>query len=186
MPLNILFGDRGRAKSIGNIEIDAFIEEDIEYGNTVTEYPVETGQDVTDHVFNRPTQLRVRGVIPTNTAEPVIQSRRQDVYEALKKLHRDREPVTVVSGLEAFPRMALVSFFIPRTQSTAAGLEFDAEFKQIRIVRAKRFDLGDVAAPGSADLAASEANAGTDTPEEASEETSRRGRSTLSLIFGGE
>ena len=184
MPLNLLFGNRARGKSIGNIEIDAFIEENIEYANTVTEYPVETGQEITDHIFNRPTQLRVRGVIPTNTGFPIGQSRRQEVYEALKKLHENREPVTVVSGLEAFPRMALVSLAIPRTQENAAGLEFDAEFRQIRIVQAKRFDLGDVAAPGSADLAATEANAGTATPEEASPETSQQGRSTLALIFG--
>jgi hypothetical protein len=185
MSLNLLFGNRTRGKQIGNIEIDAFIEENIDFANEVTQYPIETGEEVTDHIFNRPTELRVRGVVSTNTLTPVTQTRRQEIYEALKKLHRERLPVTVVSGLEAFPRMALVSLSFPRNQANAAGLEFDAEFRQIRIVQAKRFDLGDVAAPDSADLAATESNTGTATPEAADEETSQRGRSTLALLFGG-
>jgi hypothetical protein len=185
MPLNLLFGNRAQSKQIGNIEIDAFIEENIDFANEVTQYPVETGEEITDHIFNRPTQLRVRGVIGSNSGFFVGQSRRQEVYESLKKIHTERLPVTVVSGLEAFPRMALVSLSFPRTQANASGLEFDAEFKQIRIVQAKRFDIGEVAAPASADIARSEANTGTATPTPADEETSRRGRSTLSLIFGG-
>jgi hypothetical protein len=186
MPLNLLFGDRIRNKQIGSIEIDAFIEENISFSSEVTDYAIETGEEITDHIFNRPTQLRVRGVIPTNSPLPFRAARKQEVYEALKKIHADRLPVTVVSGLEAFPRMALIDLNFPRDQNNAAGLEFEAEFKQIRIVQAKQFDLGDVAALDSQDLASSEANTGTASPLEADIETSRRGRSTLSLIFGGQ
>lgn len=186
MSLFLLFKRRGNTdKAIGSIEIDVFSEETITLDNEVTDNPVESGESVTDHVYNRPVVVRVRGTVANATngfglsGFGLAGDRRQDAYEKLRELHRLRETVDVVTGLEVFTGMQLKTLEIPRDILNSAGLTFTAEFWQIRIVDSQRVDIGITAAPEAEDIAASENNAGRQSSPAATTEDAARAESIL-------
>lgn len=183
--LSLLFSRGGGSqKSIGDLVIDVFSEEDITYASTVTDHPIETGEAVTDHVFNQPTRLRVRGTIAGNRGGGgffniggIGGDRKQEGYETLRELHQARQPLDVVTGLEVFTNMVITDLSIPRTARTGGALVFDVEFKQVRFVDSQRADLGDTASEDSADLASSTSNAGRQSAVEASPENAQAAES---------
>lgn len=135
MALSFLFGSNKPAKAIGSIQIDAFVEENLNFENSLTDNSVEDGVDITDHVALRPISVTVRGVIPSNKGIlPFGGNRRQEVYEQLKELYEARQPIDVVTGLEVFSDMMIVSLNISRNLGNSAGLEFTCELRQIKIV----------------------------------------------------
>ena len=48
---------------IGTLELDVTISENHEYGSMVTEFPVEKGGNVSDHIINNPVILNMNGFI---------------------------------------------------------------------------------------------------------------------------
>jgi len=54
---------------IGVLELDATIHESHEYTNTITEFPVEKGFNISDHIIRIPEKLTMEGFI-TNTPIP--------------------------------------------------------------------------------------------------------------------
>jgi len=59
--LNILLNKNDRNK-IGSLEIEATLSEDHEYKNSVSNYKVEEGYDITDHVHQEPDRVTIEGV----------------------------------------------------------------------------------------------------------------------------
>lgn len=126
--LSILFGRLPglTQKTISILPVDVFTQEVITLTSEVTDHPVESGGVVTDHIFNQPTQLRVTGAVRAQL--------RGLAYNVLTTLHERRQPVFVVTGLQTFRQMAIVSLDIPREARTASSFQFSAEFKQLTFV----------------------------------------------------
>jgi len=83
--------------ALGNIELDANLEETHEWSALVTESPVEDGSPVSDHVIEQPDKLSIRGFISETpiTASPSIlgiigtsdaSSRTQEIFDLLRDL----------------------------------------------------------------------------------------------------
>ena len=141
-------------KTIGFLPVDVFTEETITLSSEVTENPIETGGVITDHLFNKPTGLRIVGTCRSE--------QRGVAYQILQTLHEMREPIFIATGLQTFTNMALVELSIPRTWRNAASLEFTAEFKQLRFVTASTAPATSSApaAGGARDTASGVTNAG--------------------------
>jgi hypothetical protein len=136
---------------LGNLELDATMDESHEWTAEATSNPVEEGSPVTDHIIEQPDKLKLRGVVtdaPTvlsNTAADLIGSlvgsRSQDAFELLRAIIKQREPVTVYTKHRIYPDMVLTSLNIPRTPTDGEAIEFTAEFIHLRKVATQIVDV---------------------------------------------
>lgn len=153
----------GVTKQIQDLEIDIVSSEVIELPSETTDNPIESGSEVTDHIINKPILLRmvcqIGGSNLTNWTDRKIEG-----YEALKKLRDDKQPVTVVSGLETFSNMLINNISIDRNLQNASVLQFQIEFKQAKIVSSQRVDVSNnisaTKEPATKDRATSTQNKG--------------------------
>ena len=130
----------GVNKAIQDLAIDIVSSEVIELPSETTDNPIENGSEITDHIINRPIMLRmvcqIGGSNLTNWTDRKIEG-----YEALKKLRDDKQPVTVVSGLETFSNMLINNITIDRNLQNATVLQFQIDFKQAIIVYSERVNI---------------------------------------------
>ena len=163
MLLQLFSSFLGVTKQIQDLQIDIVSSEVIELPSETTDNPIESGSEVTDHIINKPIMLRMICQIGGSTLLNFA-DRKLEGYEALKKLRDDRQPVTVVSGLETFSNMLINNISIDRNLQNASVLQFQIEFKQAKIVSSQRVDVSNnVSAtkePATKDRATSTQNKG--------------------------
>ena len=133
MALATLFGrkyDKGR---VGVVELDVTISENHTFNSRATQFPVETGGDVTDHIINDPDILTLEGIVsdtPLNMFS--FFTRSIDAFNRLVDLHERRIPVTVVTGLKVYQNMVMTTLDVPRTIETGQSLTFNITLQNIR------------------------------------------------------
>ena len=181
--ISLLF-ERPIQKSIGGVEIDAFVNETFDFTSDVTSHAVESGQDVSDHIRNKPDEISVTGIIGSNSGFfDAGLNRKNDVYNQLREIHKNEIPVDIVTGLDVFNSMGLTALKIDRNVSNANGLSFIARFKKVQVVASERVDLGELADPEVQRAASAKQNAGRQTTEAASPADESRA-SILFNVFG--
>ena len=77
MPISILFNSRKAAK-IGELQLDATIQEVHDYKNQVTSFPIEDGSSITDHIKIEPDEFQINGFV-TNSPISVFQKNNSEV-----------------------------------------------------------------------------------------------------------
>jgi hypothetical protein len=170
-------------KYIENIKIDAFLTETYQFTNEVTDVPVEEGVNITDHVVEKADAIQVSAFIGQTEFEAYSGDTPEDlnslsgfdqkqriieVYKKLLKLKRDREPVTVVMGLDTFKNMIITSFNIGRDAETGADLAFDMSFSELKIVKSQSVEINSAQIAKGNDQAQNTQDRGTVAKEEAS------------------
>ena len=146
--------------AIKDFLIDCSLSEDHNFESEVTEFPVESGSNITDNIRPKPVTVKIEGIV-TNTPIGYLDTIRgpnsqavalgqaltfglvstspvDTLYALFQKIREDREPVTIRTSLRTFENMALKSLNLPRDASTGDALRFTAEFIQIQIVTNKR------------------------------------------------
>lgn len=140
--------------SLGNIELDAVLDESHDWQADATMNPVEEGSPVTDHIIEQPDKLKIRGFIsetPLVASEsvrganstPWAESLTQPVFDLLRDLIKARETVTVYTKYRIYDDMVLTNLNIPRSAATGEAIEFTAEFVHIRKVATQTVDVPD-------------------------------------------
>ncbi len=143
MAISLLLKTDPILAQIAELVLDASIEETHLLKSKVTKFPVENGSTTTDHIFNEPEELTIKGFVsnhplnaasnvPSNTTPPV--RRAQAAYFDLVRIRDKRQPVSIVTGLVNYSNMALESLSVPRNSQTGDGLEFTAVFVKINKV----------------------------------------------------
>lgn len=69
MAVNLLFGRK--AAKVGILQLDATLSESHQYDNEISEFPVESGSNISDHIKQNPERITINGFI-TNTPVEVI------------------------------------------------------------------------------------------------------------------
>ena len=114
---------------IGDIVIDASLNELIQYNSTITEHPIENKTAVCDHIFKEPLAVKMKGYITDtpmkimglfetplqkNSLNNVIDNIKSALpfhktekpsrqgYSALKTLYEERRLISVVTKLKTF------------------------------------------------------------------------------------
>lgn len=131
----ILYAQRA-SKTIGDIAIDVFVEEEHTKEATVTNNPVEDGSIASDHISLEPDTLHIEGFIGVN---PLAggESRVLDVDQALATLHDSRELVTIVTGLRVYDDMAITEYKVTRNKEMGQALSFSLSATKVRKVTAQ-------------------------------------------------
>ena len=142
---------------IGDLALDCTVTETHTATSTVTEHPVESGANITDHIRPDPVQLSITGIVsdtPLGSKQiqraievggASVQVTQQEppssatgfgraAWAKLDAIRTAAKPVKVVTRDKTYDSMALVSLSVPKESKTGGALYFTAQFKQIRIV----------------------------------------------------
>lgn len=133
--------------TIDGYAIDASLTEAHTFESEVSEYPVETGGDVTDNVRPKPIVVKIDGIVSDTPIGTMADVRgRQgdngqldftpsnDAYAKLKEIRDRREPVSIVTTLQTFDSMVMTNLEVPRDAKTGKALRFTATFQQVTLV----------------------------------------------------
>jgi hypothetical protein len=117
---------------IAGFPIDVATAIDPALDSEITEYPVEDGADVTDHVRDLPISLTIEGIVSDS---PLIE-RTGDLPSAdarahLEKIRADKEPITVETPRRTYTSMVLERLSFPEDARTGEALNFRASFKEV-------------------------------------------------------
>ena len=127
-----------------------------------TQYEIEDGSDISDHVINRGKFLTIEGIISddpitifdtsilertiSNVTPSIIRSKlpyglsgdsgkpSKEAFDILEKIYDNKIPLTIITGLKKYDNMIMEDLNIPITSKTIRSLSFTATFRQIRIV----------------------------------------------------
>jgi len=133
---SVILVDNKTTPAIDTIELDAVLGDSHPKEAEGTESPVERGVDMTDHCRRKPDTLELEAIIsdirPTN--EGIDLSRVALARDALTRINREGTLVTVVTGLETYENMQLRRLNFVRSLELGNALQFQATFRQVRIV----------------------------------------------------
>lgn len=147
--------DKPRTIAIDGYPIDVAISEEHKFETEVTEYPVESGSDITDHVRKKPNEVTLEGIVSDTPLAATILERLAsgdrvltgllseataslDALAKLMEIRDARKPVTISTSLKTFESMVLTTLTVPRANGDGRALRFHATFKEIRIITNER------------------------------------------------
>lgn len=118
---------------------------------TVTEFPIETGASINDHVIKQSRVLTLSGFItdtpyqlfsfnlPFSTADKISKK----AYDIFQEIYNNKYLVSVETDLEKYENMFIESMSFPRSKDTQKTLEFTLNMKQLTFVESKISNLPD-------------------------------------------
>lgn len=139
---------------IDTIELDCTIKETHTVEVEVTEHPVETGVNISDHARPKPAEVTLEGIITnapissqqmgSNTAGTAGSTsaagvtgqpgRAEAVYLQLLDLHDHPRFVSIITSLFTYTNMLLTSLEVPRDKELGDCVKFTSKFKYVRTV----------------------------------------------------
>ena len=183
---------------IDTIILDASIEETHQFASKITQFPIETGETIADHIFNEPKRLTIEGIVsnfPLPFPDPALiartfkyslqsQKKYSDaVFKELMQLRDSRKLITVVTRLNSYDNMAILSLTIPRNKDNQEVLRFTIELQEVIIKSTEKVPSTYLGA--GAKGASPKALSSTQTPIPASPVQQAQGASVLYKLFQG-
>ena len=156
-----------RKGQIASLRIDAVTNETHSRTSELTNFPIEDGAAITDHVKLDPISIEIDGFISDAPVAPlgiraigdVTRNIRNallpgrfendddvpnstsrsplDAWEYLNKVWRDRNLIVVVSSLQVYRNMILTSLSAPKSARIGKSLEFRASLREVRILESE-------------------------------------------------
>jgi hypothetical protein len=160
MAIELLFNRKNPGK-IGILELDAMLSERQKYGNDITNFPIESGSSISDHVIQAPEEVEIEGFVTNTPVEflsglrPEKDDRVLNAYLTLLEIAGYKYPnqayrynkltviseaknefklVEIISGLRVYTNMGLVTLDIPLDAKTGDCIKFNALFRKVNIV----------------------------------------------------
>lgn len=134
----------GVPTTVGALELDALLSEVTDLTAKATEYAVEEGSPISDHVVIQPERLKVSGWITPTNVQLMQADGRPKMLEAkatLRKMIDDRAEVTIVTGMDTYSGMILESCSIGRTNEGGEKFTVDMDFVKIRKAVLRKADI---------------------------------------------
>lgn len=129
-------------RKIGGLSFDATFEEAHESELVVTDNPVETGVQVSDHAYMAPLRLTItagvsdiplRGVPPGDPFTSDSSGRSRRAFEVLSELQALAEPFEVQTGLKLYRNMVCTNIRTAQDKNTAGIFVFTATLREVII-----------------------------------------------------
>jgi hypothetical protein len=125
--------------NIGSYFFDAFLRLDHTSKLTITQHPVQTGANISDHAFLEPKELTIE-VGMTDVAQDIIPgqfagswSRSVKAYEILKDLQAARIPLQVLTRLGLYKNMLIETISAPDDYRTLYGLKATITMREVLV-----------------------------------------------------
>lgn len=144
-----------RRVKLGDVEFDVVEDENPKDSATVTDKPVESGQDVSDHAKLNPSIINIRGQMTEDAAEKL---------QVLKKYLRERTLLKYV-GRNAYDNVVIEDLDRVHGVKNRQGFQFNIRLKQVRIATAKEVEIN-IASPKDATKVKPVTNKGKQQPKQ--------------------
>ena len=147
-------------RSVDAIPFDLILQEDHAFESQVTQYSVEAGGVVSDHVVCRPRKGKLQGLVSnfslqhTNKldgelenlfrigrpgrwkAGPVsVPNRALTTWELFRELWQKRLPVTVATTIEVYESVVVTNVATTRDGDSGDALKFAVDFEEVKVVQ---------------------------------------------------
>jgi hypothetical protein len=126
----------GTRSTIGVLTLDVLVTESTDLSAKATQYAVEQGSPISDHIIVESERLKMSGWITPTDVMAMTAVGRPKLIEAkatLRKLMTDRSELTVTTGMDTYTEMVMETCNIGRSNE-ADRLTVDLEFVKIRKV----------------------------------------------------
>lgn len=145
----------GTARSqIGYLELDVLVTENLSLPSDVTKYPIEDGSEISDHITQGSEELNITGSISGSTSfgldffgDPFsagsCKSKMIDAVDTLRKMHKERKVVKVITGLGTYEDMGFTALSFNRQSGDKGGnwIDINASLRKIVKVKLKETEL---------------------------------------------
>lgn len=143
-------GDNGRflqSPFFLSLVFDSTDNIDYNFSNTVSNHPIDTKSNITDHIFNNNPRFTVTGTISNSVGEnkggvivPVSSGRKRtlDAYHKLKSLVDNKTLITLATEVDIIPYCAVVGLKLPVDVNSADAFTFTLELERLRFVSSSR------------------------------------------------
>jgi curved DNA-binding protein CbpA len=121
-----------RRVKLGDVEFDVIESENPKDSVTVTDKPVESGQDISDHVKQNSSTINIRGQMTGDGAA--------DKLQTLKRYQKDGELLKYV-GRNIYSNMVIEEIDREHGVDNRNGFQFNIKLKQVRIATAKKVKI---------------------------------------------
>lgn len=132
------------ARTIDGYVLDCITEETVSYASEVTEYPVESGGKIADHLQNDAPTVTFTAVVSDSPIGDAAKARGANVVpsseakEFLLGIRAERRPFTFVGTTGTYDLMVFTSLEFPRDNETGQALRIEAELRQLTLAEVKR------------------------------------------------
>lgn len=124
--------------NIGGIFFDAVFTTNTEHSLTITQHPVQTGANLSDHAFVNPIRISmeigVSDVMAYRKADNYTEqgpTKSISAYRTLRKKMEERTPIKVITRLQTYENMLIESLSINDDVSTQYALRANIELVQV-------------------------------------------------------
>lgn len=132
--------------TIGDLQVDVVVSKETTFDSEVTQYPVEDGFPVADHVTRNPMALTMEVVC---TPTPVTffadlganQNRLNEVTNAIMKIYNEGYPITVKTADAIYKDMVMTHAPLPRRVDDGLCYKMQIDFVHVRRVKPKTEDV---------------------------------------------
>lgn len=152
MALLDLLGQCATPVKIGNdLIFDCVLRESHDMTNKVTEFPIEDGSSISDHILSSPRELQLEGIITNSpvaifggrldrNARGTLQdgkltgrgvNRAELAYKELERIHTAGQLVTITGRYKVYENMAMISAPVVRDPGDGDAIHFTASFRAI-------------------------------------------------------
>lgn len=140
--ISILFGRKYSQTRIATVLMDATISEDYQYTSRATNFPIEIGSQISDHIIKDPLRVSISGIVSDTPLSLLARSNRSiDAFNRLIRIYETREVVTVITGIKVYTNMCMTQLNVPRNVNSGQSLVFNLEFQQLKIDSSVRLQL---------------------------------------------
>lgn len=119
----------------GAVELDASIDETHRSANEITQFPVEVGVDISDHIRRQPETLSIRGIV---TDHPIsfggtfgVSGRSLEAYQNVLTMIDQAQLISVVTSLRQYANMAIESMEVPRNNRRSNAVEMILNLREV-------------------------------------------------------
>lgn len=121
---------------VGSLKVDIVKSFEYTYDQDVTEYPVETGFEIADHIVNKPLKLTMTVGIASSPVTWFWKNgfgakKFANGLQLLEEIRDKKEPVTIVRPEKKYDNMVMTSCRVSKQDSTKSIIYADLAFIQI-------------------------------------------------------
>lgn len=132
--------------TIGDLQVDAVLSKEVTLDSEATEYPVEDGFPVADHVTRKPMQLTMEVVCTPTPVQffdllGINQNRLNEVANALQDIYNKAEPIKIKTADAIYTDMIMTHAPLPRKVEDGLCYRMQIDFVHVRRVKPKTEDI---------------------------------------------
>lgn len=138
-----LFFKNNRVYGVGAIVFDLLISETHNFSSEITQFNIEDGSSISDHIRNTLRTGSVTGLI-TNFSlyqSGLTSNRAQDAFDALVRLWEARELVTINTILDVYENVVITNISVARGEDSGEALAANFSFSKLKIVKLQEVQI---------------------------------------------